>query len=353
MSTSLFRRRVLAWFVLAATGNITVLSLSFIAWQSPLHIPFDESLAFWHALADPMYAPSLLFFTSVLSMLSTLGGDRRSTEEEGNRLVARAVQVALTLVLSFATVMVVVDPMAIANVLFAILLGFTVYVLAEQIAPPRLLSTEAVYHQAEAARARRNEWASESLEQQWRHDVTQRVWPTIAVFLLAPVVVMTGLGTSIAWRLWGPEWALAPKTVFTFALCSLGAVCLVGSWYSAADKTDSPSARAWRSGMAILISLFASGPLAWAFFSAGKGAQALGWLILSITVLQAAALWLPIPWAGQRALQRVAATVTHRRMMKIDEFYFSAREKWNVEREAKRASGSLWERMLRRFGSAQ
>ncbi|UJP09386.1 hypothetical protein L2X99_13240 [Microbacterium sp. KUDC0406] len=351
LGTSLFRRSS-AWFILVGTGNLAILFLVLATWLSPLGIPVPDSVTFLHAFVGPMYTPTLLFFTSALSLLAALNKSGRSEDgdDDANRLIARAVQFALTIVLSFAIVMVAAEPISIAQVLFALLLGFVTYVLAERIAPPVVPSAEATFRKAQSNHARRVALANASLGSDWRHNLMRRVWPMVTLFAIAPVALLTVLGVLISSVMWSAELALSATSISLFATSSYGAAILAVAWLATADKTESPSSRAWRGGTFIVMGLFTSGALATVFFFAGESAQVLGWLIIVVTALQAAALWVPVPWVGAKVLKRVSVTITDRSLTKVEKALADARSEWVADLIAEREAEGFWRRLGRRFG---
>lgn len=95
----------------------------------------------------------------------------------------------------------------------------------------------------------------------------------------------------------------------------------------------------------IFYGLLVSVLFATLFFSAGAKASGVGWLILGITAAQAAALWLPLPWAGRRALMAIASTMTARRLSRVNAFRDNARQEWENELAAYQKSLPLWKRL--------
>ena len=315
---------------------MTIVFLVVIAWQSPLGAPPAESFAFLYRFVNPMFAPALLLFVSAPSLLVSLANrpsaDNDEDSTDANRLIARAVQFALTFVLSFATVMIAVEPTSLANVLFALLLGFITFVLAETLAPPKLSSAEMRYQLAMNDVARREVWAERTFGKvKLEEGPTSRVWLVTSLAILAPVFAMTAAGTLYAALAWGHVWAFSGDTMVMMAATSFGAIALTIAWLSMADRADSPSARAWRGGTFIFYGVLASVAFACVFFIAGAHTQGVGWLILFVTAVQAAVLWLPVPWGGRAALRRVAETLTARHLRTIRVTRDNARSAWEEE----------------------
>lgn len=350
-SLSLFHR-VSVWFLMAAMGNIVVAVVVFVLWRSPLGISAVDSMNFIHTFASPMFAPALLIFASAPSILLALGRGRQPDEDmDAGRLIARAVQFALTFVLSFAWVMIGSEPTALATVLFALLLGFVTHVLAEWIAPPVMPSAEKRYRDALSDSSRREAWAQAS-GVCCAPGATKRLWPTLTLFAVAPIAAMAIAGVAYSTLTWGPGWGLAGPTVLMMAACGFGAAALTLAWASMADKADSPSARAWRGGTIIFYGVLASTAFAAVFFSAGPGAAVIGWMILCVTAAQAVALWLPAPWVGHMALRRVATTMTSRHLDRVDSFLAQAKQARDTELAEYRRSLPFWKRLRSRTSTS-
>jgi len=99
----------------------------------------------------------------------------------------------------------------------------------------------------------------------------------------------------------------------------------------------------------IFYGLLVSVLFATLFFTAGAKASGVGWLILGINAAQAAALWLPFPWAGRRALTAIARTVTARRLSRVNAFRDSAKQAWEDELAAYQKSLPFWKRLRLRL----
>jgi len=348
-------RRVIAWLLLVVVGNVAVGALVFVAAVSPLELPPSKSFAWLRPYVSPMYAPASLFFTSALSMLVSLrrgdGADKLIADEidNGNRLIARAVQFAMTIVLSFAVVMVVTRPTDVAVALFGLLLGFVTYVLADRFAPPAVVSAKAQYRNAVADRVRRAQWAESALGTDWRRDLISRVLPAAVIFFAAPVVAMIVGGVIISSMIWGMAWGLSWSTIAVFFLISYGPIILTAGWFSAADKADSPTARGWRTAIFFVFAVGFSVAVSSVFFFSGSDAKGLSVFILTITAVQALVLWLPLPSAAHKTLRRIAATLTDRHLRRIEENEKAARTACIYERRSTTGWNGFRARLGRRI----
>lgn len=309
----------MGWFLLAAAGNLTILWVVFILSTSPVSIPASESMGLLASLAEPMYAPELLLFTSIPGLLSGLrvNGASDSERDEAVRLIAWAVRVAFTFVLMFAVVVVWVSPQTVGTVLFALLLAFVTFVLAERLDPPVSTPIGLRHQKANQDLAAREFRATQSLGRGWHQHTTRWAWAIVAVFALSPVLLQTVLGAVIANVLWGPEVGFSPGLLAMLAMTALGPVILTFAWLAMADKAESIQARAWLGVATAALGMTASIAFASAFLFADDGSAPIGVLILAVTALQAAALWAPADWPGRRLLSRVAATLTSRHLERL------------------------------------
>ncbi|WP_194763049.1 hypothetical protein [Microbacterium sp. UFMG61] len=346
-------RRSTSWFFLAGAGNIAILFAVFIIGMPPLSGPYAESLQVISTFAMPMYAPELLIFTSIPALLSGLRADGASGSErdEAVRLIAWAVRVALTFVLMFAVPVVAVTPEMLSTVLFAVLLAFVTFVLAERLDPPVPASIEMRIMKADRDLALRESRATEALGRNWHEDTTRWWWAIIALFILAPVAVQTIAGTVVAVFLWGPQFALSGEWIVVPLLTSYGSVILTFAWLSTADKTDSPQARAWRGTAFAALAGIASVIFAAVFFVARGDSAPIGMVILTTTALHGAALWIRTDWWGRRLLHRVSATLTSRRLERLTRGYAAVYLAWDDDQSAKDADSaptSRWHLFRRR-----
>lgn len=321
-STSVLRRSA-SWFVLAVAGNLVILCAVVNIDTPPLNIPLTESLQAIATFAAPMYAPELLIFTSIPAFLSGLRtvGRSGSERDEAVRLIAWAVRVALTFVLMFAGAVVAVKPQMLATVLFAALLAFITFVLAERLDPPVPASVETRLLNADRDLAIREARAVEALGRNWHEDTTRWWWVIVGLFLLAPVAVQTAAGVSAAVLLWGPEFGLSGGWIVVPLMTSFGSVILTFAWLMTADKADSAQARAWRGWAFAALAGIASVVFAAVFFVPRSDSAPIGVIILTITALHGAALWIRADWWGERLLHRVAATFTSRHLERITRAY--------------------------------
>lgn len=342
-------RKLAAWFVLAAGGNFTIVfALVVLAELTPLNVSIDTSLEVLHAFISPLYSTELLFFTTVLSLLAALSGQPlNDAYAEGNRKIARALQLATTTILSGAAIMVWSQPTSAAFVAFAVLLAFVSYVLAERLAPAQLLSAEQRYLLAYQNHARRSRWANDALGAGWQTVPRQRTWPALTLYTICPIVVMTISGTLYSMITWGIEWATHPTTVVMMGLLSFGPILLTFAWIATANKADSPSTRRWTVSVFAAVGALASALFAGILFVAGPTVGGLGWLILAVTALHAIALWLPAPWIGRRKLVGVAAAFTSRSLERSSAARTEAGELWNDEQARAGKTSGFWERLLR------
>ncbi|WP_460798157.1 hypothetical protein [Microbacterium sp. GXF0217] len=199
-ATSL-NKRVAAWFVPAAAGNVTIVfAVLMMSALPPFTVPIDVSLQLLHTFVSPLHSTELLFFTTVLSLLAALSGQPVNDDSaEGNRKIARALQLAMTVILSVAAVMIWSEPPSAAYVAFAILLGFVSYVLAERLAPPPLVSAEQRYLLATESHVHRAGWANRALGAGWQAAPRPRSWLVLTAYTICPIMgVMTVSERSIA-----------------------------------------------------------------------------------------------------------------------------------------------------------
>lgn len=334
-------RRTSAWFILALTGNIAVIGFAFIMSASPVSIPFVQTLQFISPFVLPMYAPELLLFTSLLSALVGLRVSNDDADgREAARLIAWAVRVALAFVLSFAVVVVVVDPHRLASVLFAALLGFVTFVLAERLAPPEPQTAKQRYRRARDTVELRESRATAALGQGWRAAPRRHVWVRFALFALTPVLVHTALGLWISTSIRNSSaFVFTPGWIAVCAFTSYGTVILTFAWVTAADKAESPQARRWVSGAFSALGATASASFASIFFFTVPYAAQLGWMILVISAVHALVLWSPIARLRPRVLRDVAASMTERDLGRTEARRDTLRAAWKAEKESRTKSG--------------
>ncbi|MFB7249276.1 hypothetical protein [Microbacterium sp. NPDC056234] len=339
--------RTTSWFVLAAAGNVAIIGIIFILNTTPISVPASASLEVVASFALPMYSPELLIFTSIPGLLSALrvNGASDSERDEAVRLIAWAVRVALTFVLAFAVVVVVAAPDQLATVLFAALLGFITFVLAERLDPPIPAPIEQRYLKADQDLAVREIWANEALGQRWHQNTTRWPWLIVAAFIIAPVILQTALGVAIGSMLWGADFGLSAKWAVVPAVTAYGSIILTFAWLSTADKADSPQARAWRGRAFSVLAVLTSVAFASAFLFSGTDSVLVGVLILGITALQSAALWAPVDWKGRQMLSRVAATITSRHLERTTRAYAPIYLAWD-EHSGEAEVSPTWIRRL-------
>lgn len=333
-------RRTTGWFSLAAAGNVAILGVVFILNTPPASIPASESLALLASVAEPMYSPELLLFTSIPGLLSGLrvNGASDSERDEAVRLIAWAVRVAFTFVLMFAVVNVVVTPEKLGTVLFALLLAFVTFVLAERLDPPVPPPIEQRFRKADQDLALREFRANEALGVGWHKNTTRWAWAIVALFAVSPAVLQTVVGAVIASVLWGPEFGLSAEWLIVPAVTAYGSVILTFAWLATADKAESGQARVWLGTASGALAGAASITFASIFLFSNERSAPFGIMILAITALHAAALWIPIDWPGRRLLLRVAATLTSRHLERSTRGYAPVYLAWE---EQQRTSGEV------------
>lgn len=325
---SLFRRTLL-WFLLALLGNIAIVALSVVASTPPANLPPLAVLHFLHPFAAPMYSPELLFFTSVLGALSGLRMAKGEADDDAARLIAWGVRVTLAFVLSFAVVIVVVTPHRLAIVLFAVLLGYVTFVLAEHMTPPKTRTLKERLRSAQEDLAAREGWAAASLGQGWRK-TTSRSGLRFALFAVIPMVVQMGLSLWISSIIWGPSAVWSAQWIAACAMMTFGMLILTAAWLMGADKAEAPQLRAWLTVSFAALGAGASAALAIVFFTESADAAPLGWLILGMSAVWALVLW------NRRfrpsALIDVAVTLTARHLDRTSKHEAALRAAWEAEK---------------------
>lgn len=339
---SLFRRS-LTWFFLALLGNLAVILFVYIASLSPVSIPASDAWEFLGRFVKPMYAPELLIFTSLVSVLSGLRIARDDSEgEEAARLIAWAVRVALAFILSFAVVIIAVAPESLATVLFAVLLGFVTFVLAERLAPPAEISTEERFRDAEKDLRMRSSWAADALGQRWRDDARGPIWPLVGFLFLAPAIVQSVLSSLLASWIWDSSVAFTGEWIFLSIVTSYGSVILSFAWLSTADKSESTQIRAWLGITGAVLGWFTSIAFAGAFIFSNTRSAPIGWLILAVTAAHTLALWGPIRLYPRRMLRRIEISLTDRHLHRVARRHSATREAWEAERAAAASERGFW-----------
>lgn len=341
-SPSLFRRS-LTWFFLAALGNLAVILFVSIASLSPVSIPASDAWEFLGRFAEPMYAPELLIFTSLVSVLSGLRIARDDSEgKEAARLIAWAVRVALAFILSFAVVIIAVAPENLSTVLFAVLLGFVTFVLAERLAPPAKISTEERFQDAEKDLRMRSSWATDALGQRWRDDARGPIWPLVALLFAVPAIVQSAISSILAWWIWDSSIALSGEWIFLSLVTSYGSVILTFAWLSTADKAESTQVRSWLGITGAVFGCVTSIAFAGAFIFSNTRSAPIGWLTLTVTAVHALALWGPLRLYPRRMLRRIEISLTDRHLHRVARRHSATREAWEAERAAASTGRGLW-----------
>lgn len=327
--------RVLGWFILVAVGNLGVLGVVYMVAQKPLSFPWHETVANIAAYAQQLFSPTLLFFTAVLGIVTSLYPGSRAKDaaveedtEHAERLIARAVQLSLAIVLSFAVVVTIDDPAQIANVLFAILLSFIAFALAESVAPPQRLSLEQEYRRARELSDRASRWASGALGAGWRQAPTRGfVWIIVAL-LAIPVLVPFFLAVGITAILAGAEIALDPRTLWAYALSMIGALPFTLAWLTATDKADSPRSRLWRSIFLHLLALAMVVLLSLVYFLGGGPLWWVGLAVIGSGALAVALAYAPRPAILVEARRRVERRVTLPSLTRQEKAAAAAERTW-------------------------
>lgn len=346
---SLFRRSA-AWFILAATGNLSLGVLTFVAWASPLGLDPSDSLNFLGEYARPLYAPTLLIFTALLGIVMAVYSrssptvDSEGEGEDAGRLIARAVQFALIFVLSFAGVIVATTPQSIGIILFACLLGFVTFVMAERLTPPRALTLKENERKLAAELTQSQARVDIALGPGWSQRIARRPRITVACALVVPVLVQV-LATLIAAAvIWGTAFAFSPEGLFMFLISGIGQPLLTFAWYSMSDKAESPQARGWRGGALICFAVASSASVSSVFILAGPSVGIIGGLIVAVTALNALALWGPFAWPVRTLLRRVQASVSDRHITHAKVRHERARALWLAEHRDSLRRAPVWRR---------
>ncbi|WP_143740695.1 hypothetical protein [Microbacterium sp. SZ1] len=305
---------------IAATGNLTIVLAAVMASTPPVSLPIATVFEFLFPFVSGLFSPELLIFTTLISVLSGLGLTRENTGElrEAARLIAWAVRVALALVLSFVVVVVVVDPHVLPEVLFALLLGFVTFVLAERLDPPAALSAEAESDQRVRDLRSRQLWARSALGARWTPVSARRAWWGFAALATAPVAVQALLGVVLAIAVKGGAFGLSPHWWPVPLLAGYGSIIYSLAWLSTADKAESPQARAWRGWAFATIGVLANAAFAYTFFGVVDFAL-MGWLVIVISTLHGVALLFRWPKFYRVALDAVSSSLTARHLTRAEQ----------------------------------
>lgn len=343
-----FAIRCLAWLFLAVVGNITTLAGLFALSQEPVGFEWSILLSAVGVFVLPAYSPALLFFTAVLTVLSrNESADTLSEADraQGSRMIAGAVRLGLMIVLSFAVVVVIIDPPILVYVMFAVLLSFIAIVRAELIAPPRDIGVDERYRRRAESLRIGEASASEALgnlvttpdtpedpriEQSPRVETgrvghTARVVGTwIAVVVLVPVAAML-LGGTLTW---GATTALSPGFIAMSVASMTGPVVFVLAWLAAADKAESRRSRNWRRGFLSLMATGSIVAISAVFFFSGKNTVWMGIILLAASLLTELSLRTSSPGWLFRARLGVETRRTQAHLQRLRRSYCAAREEW-------------------------
>lgn len=277
-----FARRCTAWLMLAVMGNVAMLSILFILSQRPIELDWGASITALSALAAPAYSPALLFFTVILTILDRRGATEGLDPDDSaraDRMVANAVRLALTFVLSFASVVVLAEPTTIVPVLFAGLLSFVAIVRAEQFAPARVLSSDVRFQYAAALKRKSESWVVDAFGTADLGRTIHHAWPIVLLFVAVPFVVPTLVMLTYGVLRWGPSIALTPSFALMSAAAMVAPTMLVLVWLAGADKAESPRSRA--SIRIFLLVMSGLGIASTASIFLFSGGTRSGWVLLS------------------------------------------------------------------------
>lgn len=337
---SFLAQRVLAWFALSVVGNLGLIVIAFVLSQPPFALPWDEIIANIATAAAPLYSPTLLFFTAILGVLSSLFPAARARgrvpdsveedAEQAERLIARVVQLALTFVLSVAAVVILDDASQVAYVLFATLLGFITFALAERIAPPPTMTPEERFQKAQEYLDRIAGWADDELGQGWRDASTRGAWATLVALLIAPIAFPLAVVAIVTWILFGPEIAFAPMTLIVYAVSMFGTLTLVLSWLASADKADPPRSRLWRGIFLHILSGAAIATLSLPYLLEGNNIWWVGFAVLGSGALALMLLYLPGPEWWHECRLRLQRRLTSPQLRRAEKFRDDAKKTWEA-----------------------
>lgn len=333
---SYFTQRCLSWLALAGIGNMVVLGVPLALSLSPVAIGWNDALAAIGPFVLPAYSPALLFFTVFLTILERGAGATATlgTEDQtqANRLIANGVRLALTIVMSFAALVVILEPTALAHVLFAVLLGFIAIVRAELIAPPKKQDAETVYRRAVESQSNAARWAARALGPDWEAAPrTVRTWPTLLLFFAVPVLIPAMLTVATAHLLWGPDVAFAPSFLLMSILLPVGPEMLVLVWLSTADKSESPRARGSRAAFLLVMSVFGTVAIASPFLFSGTFSTWIGIIIFSSAAAVGLGLRASRPRWVAEVRHRVERQRTATRLASLAEITTRTRSLWASE----------------------
>jgi hypothetical protein len=334
---NLLTRRSFAWLWLAIACNGVVLLPPTVLALSSIGPDWEWFLAAAGPFIAPAYSPALLFFTVILTLLERAPQPHATHQDDqlqANHLIANSIRLALVVVLSFAVLMVMIQPTALAPVLFAVLVSFVAIVRAELMAPPRRLDAETTYRRALAAQIRAEERASRALGDEWRERPAKRTWTTIFLFCAAPIIVPGGAVMVIASLLWGADNALTPNFIVMSLVLMLGPSMLVLAWLSAAEKSESLRSRGWRLAFMVVMSTMGTLVLASIFLLSGPDWWWVGAIVLATAAIVAACLWGPAPSWIRRRRRVLERTWTTRRLKQLAKTTKANELAWHADRDS-------------------
>lgn len=310
-------RRSAAWLYIAAMGNLGVVAAAFVAGISPVSIPPEAVFEFLYPFAAELYSPELLIFTSLISVLIAFGLSREGQGEvrEAARLIAWTVRLGLTVVLTFAVVVVVSQPASLARVLFALLLGFITFVLAERLDSPAAATPDETVQRLTKNLLARETWASASLGAGWVAKGGKGVWFRFGALVLVPIIIQAVGGVVVAAIVKGPAFGFSQYWVLVPLVTGYGMFLYSFAWLAAADKADSPQARVWRGSAFAVMGVVANVAFAYVYFSSDLAV--VGWLTLALSSVHGVGLLTQRPRIYGSVLTDTASWITDRHLAKL------------------------------------
>lgn len=355
-ASSSIGQRAVGWLFLAAAGNVIVLAVPFTLVLSPIGLRWDDFVTAVGPFVLPVYSPALLFFSLILTVLERTGLSDSvdpADEAEARYLIANSIRIALVIALSFAILMMLFQPTSVALVLSAALVSFIAIVRAELMAPPKNRRPQEVYQRAVATQVAAERSASAALGPRWTElPVAKRPGLAIALLFAVPIVLPGAAVIAVGALLWGPRLALSGSFIVMSIVLMFGPAMLVLAWLSAADKSDSRRARAWRAGFLVVMSLAATVSLSSVFLFSGPDWAWLGAVVLASAVVTALGLWSPRPaWVRERR-QRLQRRWTAARIGRLVKWTSAAQSEWIKERVPPPVGVRILARTIRPFRRA-
>lgn len=354
--TNQLGRRTAAWLFLAGVGNLIVLAVPFTLTLSPIGVRWDDFVSAASPFVLPVYSPALLFFGLILTVLErTERSDSADPGEEAEAryLIGNSIRISLVVALSFGSLMVLLEPTAVALVLSAALVSFIAIVRAELIAPPRTRTREEIYRRALATQHTAERSAALALGNEWaQQPVAARPRLSVVLLFAIPIVLPTAVIVVAAAIVWDPALALTAKFIVMSVVLMFGPAMLVLAWLSAADKSDSRRGRAWRVGFLVAMSIAATLSLSSAFLASGPDWAWVGVVVLTSALMTALALWSPRPsWMRERR-RRLERKWTSARIARLTKWTTTAKTEWDKERVPLPLGVRILARTIRPFRQA-